>query len=384
MELAVLGTGLIGQMIVRELGQRDFVRNVLAVDGSEAAVERAVAQANSPKVSGKVADLGTVAGIEAVLEGVDIAVGALPDSLSLLAVEAAAKKGVHLIDLVGANYDRKLPFHEVAVANDALIVPGAGLAPGIVNVLAARGIDLLDEADSAIMYCGGLPQHPLPPLDYQLVFSLVGVMGLYTRPAMATQDGEIVEMPPMAGLEDIDFPEPIGRLEAAYSDAHSTAYTLAHKVKHLAEKTLRYDGHFGKMAVLLELGFLDNEPVDVDGVSVSPQALAMKLLEPRMRGGSNEDVVVLRVDVAGTKAGEQVLHRWELIDRFDPETGYTAMARTTGFPALMAVEWLAAGKLRERGLVSPEEIFVGERFDAYVAELAAHGVRIEEVSKANQ
>lgn len=380
MKIAVLGTGLIGQMIVKELGQRDFVGSVTAIDGNQAAVERAVAQANSAKVWGEVADLSTVAAIEAVLSRVDIAVGALPDALSLLAVEAAARVGVHLVDLVGANYDQKLPFHEAALANDVLIIPGCGLAPGIVNVLAARGIDLLDQADTAIMYCGGLPQHPEPPLDYQIVFSLEGVMGLYTRPAMATQDGEIVDMPPMSGLEEVEFPDPIGRLEAAYSDAHSTAYTLAHKVKHLAEKTLRYDGHFAKMSVLQELGFLDAEPVDVDGTEVVPQALAMKLLEQRMRGGSSEDVTVLRVDVSGTKDAQQVLHRWELIDRYDPVTGYTSMARTTGFPALLAVEWLAAGKLPERGLVSPEELFTGERFGAFVAELAQHNVLIQEVS----
>lgn len=381
MKIAVLGTGLIGQMIVKELGNRDFVKSVTAIDGNQAAVDRAVQQANSSKVSGKVADLSTVAGIEVVLNHVDIAVAALPDALSLHAVEAAARVGVHLVDLVGANYDQKLPFHELAVTNDALIIPGCGLAPGIVNVLAARGIDLLDEADSAIMYCGGLPQHPEPPLDYQLVFSLEGVMGLYTRPAMATQDGEIVEMPPMEGLEEIEFPEPIGRLEAAYSDAHSTAYTLRHKVKHLAEKTLRYDGHFAKMSVLKELGFLDAESVEVDGMKVVPQKLAMKLLAQHMRSGSSEDVTVLRVDVTGTKDGVGVLHRWELIDRYDPETGYTSMARTTGFPALLAVEWLAAGKLAERGLVSPEELFVGERFDAFVNELAAHDVIISEGRK---
>lgn len=376
MRIVVLGTGLIGQMIVKELASHSFVSSVLAVDGNEAAVSAAVQAANSDVVRGQVADLGSVAAIEVLLSGADIAVAALPDALSLLAVEAAANVGTHLVDLVGANYNEKLPFHERAQQNGALIIPGCGLAPGIVNVLAARGIELLDEADEAIMYCGGLPQDPLPPLWYQIVFRLESVMNLYTRPAMATQDGKIIQMPPMAGLEEIEFPEPIGRCEAAYSDAHSTAYTLAHKVKHLAEKTVRYNGHFGKMAVLKELGFLNREPVTVNGAEVVPLDVAMAVLEPQLRGASNRDVTVLRVDVRGKKDGANTLHRWELIDYFDEERNYTSMAKTTGYPALIAVEWLASGSLTERGLVSPEELFVGTRFDQFINELAGYGVHI--------
>lgn len=376
MRIVVLGTGLIGQMIVKELATRDYVTSVLAVDGNETAVHSAVAAANASNVRGQVADLGTVASIEVLLSQADIAVAALPDALSLLAVEAAANVGTHLVDLVGANYDQKLPFHNDAQRNGALIIPGCGLAPGMINVLAARGIELLDKAEEAIMYCGGLPKDPLPPLWYQIVFRLESVMNLYTRPAMATKHGKIVEMPPMTGLEEIEFPEPIGRLEAAYSDAHSTAYTLADKVTHLAEKTMRYHGHFGKMAVLQELGFLDREPVAVNGQPVVPLDVAMALLEPRLQGASEQDVTVLRVDVSGTKNGVPTRHRWELIDYFDEEYHYTSMARTTGFPALIAVDWIAHGRLAETGLVAPEELFVGDRFADFMAELAGYGINI--------
>lgn len=376
MRVAVLGTGLIGRMIVRELGASSKVSEVIAFDGSQTAVDHAVAHANSPIVSGTTADLGSVHTIEALLAGVDAAVAALPHALSMYANEAAANTGTHLVDLVGSRYEEKLAFHDTAAKNNALLITGCGVAPGIVNVLAARGIELLDEAEEAIMYCGGLPKDPLPPLWYQVVFRLESVMGLYTRDAIATEHGNIVRMPPMSGLEEIAFPEPAGLCEAAYSDAHSTAHTLADKVTRLAEKTVRYKGHFEKMNVLNELGFLNLEPVRVGNAQVVPRELAMQLLEPRMKGGSDKDITVVRVDAKGTTNGAPAAHSWEMVDVYDDERNYTSMAKTTGFPAVIAIEWLANGTLTERGFFAPEQLFAGERFDPFIQELATHGVHI--------
>lgn len=377
MNVAVLGTGLIGEMIAKELAASPVISHVTAVDGNQAVIDDVVARTQSPKLTGKSADLGSVDTLKELLSGVDAAVAALPHALSMYATQAAAETGTHLVDLVGSRYEEKLAYHSQAVETGALIIPGCGVAPGIVNVLAARGIELLDEAEEAIMYCGGLPKDPLPPLWYQIVFRLESVMGLYTRDAIATENGEIVSMPPMSGLEDIEFAAPAGLCEAAYSDAHSTAHTLRHKVKRLAEKTVRYKGHFEKMGVLHELGFLNLDPVEVDGADVVPRHLAMKLLEPRMKGGSNEDITVVRVDARGTAGGKQVEHRWEMVDVFDTERNYTSMAKTTGFPVVIAIEWLAKGRLTETGFLAPELVFAGNRFDDFIDELAGHGVHIK-------
>src|SRR5690606_5050832 len=105
-----------------------------------------------------------------------------------------------------------------------IIVPGSGVAPGITNFLAARGIELLDRAEEVVMICGGIPRHPQPPLMYQVVFRLESVMGLYTRPALAIENGELIELEPLSGLEKIEFPEPVGECEAVITDAHSVAY----------------------------------------------------------------------------------------------------------------------------------------------------------------
>jgi lysine 6-dehydrogenase len=378
-KVVVLGTGMIGSMMVRELAKSSAISRVTAVDSQALAVDACVRQAGTEKVVGRVASLGRIEGIAEVMAEADIAIAALPHSLSMLANQAAIQVGCHLIDLVGSQYPEKLALDEQARAAGVLLVTGCGVAPGVVNVLAARGIALMDEADEAVMYCGGLPREPLPPLWYQVVFRLESVFGLYTKRPKALEGGEIVELPVLSGLEPCLFPAPVGECEAVYSDAHSTAYTLKGKVKRLREKTVRYPGHFSKLGVLSELGFLSDEPMMVDGVSVRPRRLAMALLEPQMKGGSNQDFTVVRVVVSGRKGGQPARHEWEMVDLYDEERGYTSMAKTTGFPAVILTELLAEGLLPERGFLTPEQLLTGERYERFMAELSGRGVVINQL-----
>lgn len=376
MRVMVLGTGMIGTVVVHELAKSAAIREVIAVDAMAANVDRCVGNSGSSKVTGKTAALDDFDRLVELLRGADIAVGCLPHSLSPLAIRAAIAAGCHLVDLVGSKYEEKSQLNGAAEEAGVLIVPGAGVAPGIANFLAARGIELLDEADEAVMLCGGLPRHPLPPLWYQVVFRLESLLALCTKPALAVEDGELVQLPALSRLERLTFPEPVGDCEAVVTDAHSVAYTLKGKVKRLYEKTVRYKGHWEKMNVLAELGFLDETPVDVDGTPVSPQRLAIPLLERKMKGGSNEDITVLRVTVTGTRGGKKTKLEWEMVDMYDGERQITSMAKTTGFPAVLLAEWLAEGKLAKRGVAAIEDVIIGEHFDPFVAELGNRGIRI--------
>src|SRR5690554_813076 len=150
MRVAVLGTGLIGSTVVRELTSSRFITEVVAVDGQQESLDRALSSIGSPGVKGRLVDLGRPEAVKSFLQDFDVAVAALPHSLSFMVNEAAVAAGCHLVDLVGSQYPEKLAALDAAArANDVLLVTGCGVAPGIVNVLAARGIELLDTADEA-------------------------------------------------------------------------------------------------------------------------------------------------------------------------------------------------------------------------------------------
>lgn len=304
MRVVVLGTGMIGSVVVRELARSAAISEVVAVDAASASVERCVGQADHPKVSGKVAMLDQYDRLVEALQGADIAVGCLPHALSTLAIKAAIAAGCHLI------------------------------------------------------------------------FRLESLLGLCTKPALAVENGELVKLPPLSRMERLQFPEPVGECEAVVTDAHSTAYTLKSKVTRLYEKTVRYKGHWDKMNVLAELGFLDETPIEVDGALVSPQKLAVRLLERQMKGGSNEDITVLRVTVSGTRNGERKKLEWEMVDHYDNERKMTSMAKTTGFPAILIAEWMAEGKLEKRGVAAIEDVIIGRHFDPFLQELGKRGITI--------
>ncbi len=366
-------------MMTRELGRSPHVSSVVAVDNRPDVVDACVTAASSATVHGAVLDLSKESELVDVLQDCDLAVAALPHALSPLANRAAVAARTHLIDLVGSGYlAKKREFSQAALEAGVLLLTGCGVAPGLVSVLAARGIELLDEADEAVMYCGGLPRHPQPPLWYQVVYRLESVMGLYTRPATALVDGRVLELPALSGHEACRFGEPVGECEAVLSDAHSPVYTQQGKVKRIFEKTVRHLGHFAKMSVLAELGFLDDAPVQVDGHGISPRAVSMAVLEPTLKGGSDEDVTVVRAVVEGTKDGRPVRHEWEMVDLSDPDRGYSSMAKTTGFPAVIVAEWLAEGRISERGFLTPEEILVGSRFEPFLEALRRRGVEVVE------
>jgi saccharopine dehydrogenase-like NADP-dependent oxidoreductase len=149
-------------------------------------------------------------------------------------------------------------------------------------------------------------------------------------------------------------------------------------VPDLVEKTLRYPGHAERMRALREAGFLSTDRIDVDGVEVTPRALTERLLFDAWRLDEGEsELTVMRIEVDGVDGGQPVRHIYTLLDRTDPETGTSSMARTTGYTCTAMVGLVASGLWSEPGVAPPEVI--GRRpgaFDAVLAHLEARGVRL--------
>lgn len=377
MNFVVLGSGMIGTTVVSEIAKFMGIGTITVVDVKQESVDKSLQTANSPNVIGKVASLETVEDIANVLKDADVAVACLPHSLSLVAIKAAIASKCHLVDLVGSKFDKKLTLHKEAQEAGVIIVPGCGVAPGMTNFLAAQGIEMLDEADEAVLICGGVPRYPVPPLWYQVVFRLESVLGLYTKPAMAVEEGVIVEYPPLSRIEKITFPEPVGICETIITDAHSTAFSLKDKVKNLYEKTVRHPGHWEKMRVLSELGFLDKDPIEIKGITITPIAFAEKILAPKLIGTSNEDITVMRVEVSGVKNGKSTRYIWEMIDLYDHERKITSMAKTTAIPAALTAKWIASKKITETGVIPIESLIVRERFQPFLDEIINFGIEIK-------
>lgn len=378
MNVAVIGTGMIGTTVVLELAKNEKIDTIYIVDGVQKNIDLCLEKANSSRVKGKQVHINGKDDIyKALIEiDADVAVACLPHSLSLPTIEAAIDAKCHVVDLVGSMYVEKKALHDRAVEAGVLVVPGCGVAPGITNFLGARGIELLDETDEVVMICGGIPRDPIPPLWYQIVFRLESLMGLYTRPALAAENGELIHLKALTGLEEMTFPYPVGKCEAVITDAHSTAYTLKDKAKKVYEKTVRYKGHWEKMRILSELGFFSEEEIEVDGARIRPIKMTEKILEPQLKGSSRKDITALRVTAEGLKDGKKMKHEWEMLDFYDETREITSMAKTTAMPALLLAERIIEGKVDETGVLPVEEIIIGDKFDPFIEDLQKKGIEI--------
>ena len=265
--------------------------------------------------------------------------------------------------------------------NGVLIVPGMGVAPGLSNVFIGRGTEILDEAPEGVIYVGGIPVQRTPPLEYQTVYSLVSMFSAVQRPARIWREGEWGEVEAFTGLELVEFDPPIGKLEAYYTDGLASLVLTMDGVFRdiLEEKTLRYPGFADRVGFLKECGLLEMEPVEVGGVELAPRDMLIHQLTPMLQLGPKGDILAMRVIVKGQSLGCDYTHTFELVDFMDRDTGDTAMARTTGFPATITARMIAVGAIDETGVRFPEEIFSGPLWDILVSELKERGVEVTHV-----
>jgi lysine 6-dehydrogenase len=245
----------------------------------------------------------------------------------------------------------------------------------MVNILAAEGIRRVGQAESVKIYVGGLPQHPEPPLNYQIVYSLEGALDYYTTPSWVLRDGKPARVDALSEVESLAFPPPVGTLEAFHTGGGISTLPWAYegRVRTMEYKTLRYPGHLAIMRPIRELGLLDITPIKVKGKEIVPRDAFIATVSPKLTKPQSRDLVALRVDVRGQN-GKRA--SWELLDYYDEARGISAMMRTTGYSLSITGLMQADGRITSRGVHTPDEAVP---FAAYVQELKTRGVVIREV-----
>jgi lysine 6-dehydrogenase len=381
MKMLVLGAGLQGSACAFDLLQHAAVERVTLADLPGIPLAPFLVPFVGDRLQLQTLDVTDLAAVRRVMTGHDAVMSAIPYYHNGPLSAAAIDCGCHWADL-GGNTEIVIEQKQLdpcARSRGVAVVPDCGLAPGMVNVLAAEGIRRMDVADRVKIYVGGLPQSPEPPLNYQIVYSLEGVLDYYTTPSWILRDGAPRQVEPLSELEWVDFPDPIGRLEAFHTGGGISTLPFAYqgRVNVMEYKTLRYPGHADAMRPIRELGLLDESPVEVKGQPVSPRALFMAVVQPKLTKPDGPDLVALRVEVTGQRQGAPARVAWQLIDRYDAARGISAMMRTTGYSLAITGLMQADGRIAARGVHTPDEVVP---FQAYVGELAARGICIEEAT----
>jgi lysine 6-dehydrogenase len=377
MRMLVLGAGLQGSACAFDLLQNPAVERVVLGDVRFDRLPPFLANVDDARLELRPVDARDANSLRAAMTGVDAVMNALPYYFNPEVTALALEAGIHYCDLGGntAIVFDQLKLDAAAKAKDISIIPDCGLAPGMVNILAEAGIKQLDEVSSVKMFVGGLPQNPEPPLNYQIVYSLEGVLDYYTTPSWVVADGQPKQVDALSDLETVPFPEPVGGLEAFHTAGglSTMASKYQGRINTMVYKTLRYPGHADIMRAIRDLGLLELTPLEVKGQTVVPRDVFIAATEPKLRKDRGRDLVALRVEIAGSRDGAPRTVTYDLLDYFDDQNQVSAMERTTGYSLSITGQMQTERRVRGAGVMTPDDAVPAE---TYIEELGRRGIRI--------
>ena len=378
---AVLGAGRQGTACAYDMLKFGDADSVVLADFSLTAAQAAAARVNAlldtDRADGVQLDVRDSEAVVSFLEEVDAFLSAVPYYLNMGITRAAVQAGASMCDLGGNTDLVREQLNSDAAAREAgiSIIPDCGQVPGMGTTLMVYAMSLLDEPDEVFMWDGGLPLNPRPPFDYLLTFNIEGLTNEYAEPPIFLRNGKPTLVPTMDELEELEFPPPVGRLEAFTTGGgvSTMPWTFQGKLKTLQNKTVRYPGHFGQLRAFYDLGLWKTDPVMVGDQEVVPRELFHALFEPMVSFDDDKDVVVIRIRATGKKEGRRTEVILDLMDFYDEGTGFTAMERTTGWDAAIVAGMMARGQT-PRGAV-PVELAVPSSL--FVEELAKRGIHVQ-------
>ncbi|MEZ4388544.1 MAG: saccharopine dehydrogenase C-terminal domain-containing protein [Candidatus Krumholzibacteriia bacterium] len=384
MKYLLLGAGIQGTAIAFDLLEHaPDTGEVTVVDIRERAVGRLGPRFTDPRLKCLQGDADDTEFLAPLIAAADVVISAVTYWHNLGLAEAAIEGGAHFVDLGGNNdvVAKELALDAKARERGVTIVPDCGLSPGLTSILGYHLATQFDSCDSLRLRAGGLPQYPRPPLNYQLEFSVAGLLNEYIEPALVIRDGRARTVPSLSELEVLHFPAPYGELEAFQTSGGTSTLprTLAGHVNHLDYKTIRYRGHCDHLRMLYSLGMFSSADVEFGQATFKPREILETMLE-RTLPTEGDDVVLVLIEADGTVAAgpdgpaRRLQRSIRIIDKNDKRHALSAMARMTGYPVSIIAQMLARGDIKAPG-AHPQELVVPAQ--KLMAELARRGVQTE-------
>ena len=392
MKLLVIGSGMMGSAAAYDMARQPEVHAVTVADADLRRAREVAARINrihgDKKVRAVPLDASNEKTAARLMKGHDGALSAVPYFLNLGLARAAIAARCHFADLGGNNtvVRQELALSSKAEKRGVAIAPDCGLSPGMASILGGELVRRLDgRADALKLYVGGLPEKPMPPFHYQLVFSVEGLINEYVEPARILRRGKLVTIEPLTEPEQFSMPG-FAPLVAFHTSGGTSTLpeSFEGRVGECFEKTLRYPGHYDLLCELKELGLFSSEKMRVNGAEITPRAIMSRIFEGKF-AGKGPDVCIMRLEAHESVRGPGVrgllggrlkgrIASFTLVDHYDPKTDMSAMMRTTAFPASIVLQMLVSGAISRRGGVLQERDVPS---DLFLDEMEKRGIKIQ-------
>lgn len=395
MKLLVIGSGMMGSAAAFDMARSSGVESVTLADAD---IERAQEAARfisrnhgrkSATVRAVALDAADEAASAALMRGHEGVLSAVPYFFNVGLARAAIGAGCHFADLGGNNtvVRKTLAMSAEGEKNNIGLAPDCGLSPGMASILAGDLVRRLraelranrtttasaknqkPAIDALKLYVGGLPKNPKPPFEYQLVFSVEGLINEYVEPARVLKNGKMIEIEPLTEPEEFRIRG--FRPMVAFHTSGGTSTmpeSFQGEVGECFEKTLRYPDHYKLVRGLYDLGFFSSQKRRLRSGEISPRELTAHLFLEKL-SGEEPDVTIMRIEAQRRK---HVLS-YTMVDEYQKKTGMTSMMRTTAWPASVVLQMMVSGVISKRGGIRQE---LDVPTDVFLREMSRRGVRI--------
>jgi lysine 6-dehydrogenase len=384
MKIAVIGAGAAGTAITNLLIKEPTVKFVTVIDRNGHQLDELESRAESPKLRVHRVSMEKELSILSLIKGYSCVISALPYNQNYKMAGLAVKAGVNYVDLGGDDKTlrEQFKFDSLAKERNIFVIPGAGFAPGMVNILGMYAFEAFDSVSSMHMRAAGLPVNPQPPLNFHLSFSPVGLVNEYLNEVSVIEDGMLKQKSALEGYERFTFesrPE-LKELEAFYTSgiAMILAEHLQGKVENFSFKSLRYPGHRDIIKAFFDLGFDSEQIIDIQ-TSVTYKDLLIRQLK-KFLPVSNEDTVLASVTITGKIDKKEVKKTYELNLAQNEFNETSAMMACTALSAVQTAIFASQPKTDVVGGVYVPELLINKK--AYIEFMCEHGMELSITDEA--
>lgn len=390
MRVVVLGAGVVAPAIVYDLADDEVsphVDEILVADlyenRAKAVVDAASKFTTRKKLKYSGIDVRNVEETAKLLKGADVVVNGIIYYFIPQVMRAALEAGVHYIDL-GSEVPilkKQLEMDEDFRKADLLAIPGMGGCPGMINVGARYAVERMDRVEKMLLREGWVDFNDYDKLGIPLPvpYSIDCIFDEFMDPVEVWENGELKILEPVRDYEELEFPEPVGRQKMYYIE-HPEAWTLGLVFRDRGLKSVNYkisfpDDLFLKYKLLTDLGLTRRTPVKLGDVEIVPRELVKSMVMKTLEGKEipPNDYDVMRIIAEGEKGGKRVRITVDMHTEWHRKWNLSAQAVTVGTPTSIAVQLVASGRIRDRGVKHPEEVIEPLPF---FEELKKRGIRI--------
>ncbi|KAJ8296733.1 Saccharopine dehydrogenase [NADP(+), L-glutamate-forming] [Rhodotorula toruloides] len=293
-KVLLLGSGFVAQPAAEYVLRR--AENSLVVGCRTLATAQQFVESLPRPATAIAVDSSDEASLDKAVADCDLVISLIPYTQHANVIKSAVK---HKKDVVTTSYvsPAMKALHDEAVAAGITVLNEIGLDPGIDHLYAVKTIDEVHQAGGKVKgflsYCGGLPAPSAAdnPLGYKFSWSSRGVLLALLNSAKLYSKGQLVEID---GKDLMKHAKPYYINPAfafvAYPNRDSTPFREFYNIPEaetVVRGTLRYQGFPEFIKALVDIGFLNESPVEY--LAKGAQALPWAEVTQRALGAQTAD-----------------------------------------------------------------------------------------------